>query len=98
HDVPDFPVDRAPSSKTDHDKVGPAALAGDDPFIMQAAGKGWLFAPDGMYDEPMPTDFEQTGSTVHNAMYDHKEWPARLRMHAQGNKLAPAAGHPGSQT
>ena len=27
--------------------AGPAALAGDDPFIMQADGKGWLFAPTG---------------------------------------------------
>ena len=26
---------------------GPAALSGDDPFIMQADGKGWLFAPKG---------------------------------------------------
>ena len=27
--------------------TGPAALRGDDPFIMQADGKGWLFAPSG---------------------------------------------------
>ena len=44
-DVPDFPVDRAPSARPDPDVGGPAAIAGDDPFIMQADGKGWLFAP-----------------------------------------------------
>ena len=29
------------------DAKGPAAIAGDDPFIMQADGRGWLFAPAG---------------------------------------------------
>ena len=46
-DVPDFVVDRAPGSRPDPELGGPAALAGDDPFIMQADGKGWLFAPEG---------------------------------------------------
>ena len=26
--------------------VGPAALRGDDPFVMQADGKGWLYVPE----------------------------------------------------
>ena len=96
-DVPDFPVDRAPSSKTDHDKVGPAALAGDDPFIMQADGKGWLFAPNGMNDGPMPTHFEPAESPVRNAIYDQQESPSRVLITSHGNQLAPAAGQPGSQ-
>jgi formate dehydrogenase major subunit len=44
-DVPDFVADRAPGSRPDPRVGGPAALAGDDPFIMQSDGKGWLFAP-----------------------------------------------------
>ena len=46
-DVPDFVLDRAPGSRPDPDLGGPDALAGDDPFIMQSDGKGWLFAPSG---------------------------------------------------
>ena len=30
-------------------RVGPAALAGDDPFVMQGDGKGWLYAPSGLH-------------------------------------------------
>ncbi|MBN9619357.1 MAG: molybdopterin-dependent oxidoreductase, partial [Actinobacteria bacterium] len=42
-DVPDFVVDRAPGSRPDPSLGGAAALAGDDPFVMQPDGKGWLF-------------------------------------------------------
>src|SRR6202034_4371633 len=38
-DVPDFVADRGPGSRPDPDVGGPDALAGDDPFIMQADGK-----------------------------------------------------------
>src|SRR5699024_5135172 len=57
-DVPDFPIDRAPAARSDQAYGGPAHLDGDDPFIMQADGKGWLFAPSGMVDGPMPTHYE----------------------------------------
>ena len=43
---------------------GPAGLAGDDPFVMQADGKGWLFAPKGMLDGPLPTHYEPQESPV----------------------------------
>ena len=36
---------------------GPQGLAGDDPFIMQSDGKGWLFAPKGMVDGPLPSPY-----------------------------------------
>ena len=57
-DVPDFVADRAPGSRPDPGLGGPAALAGDDAFIMQADGKGWLFAPKGMVDGPLPAHYE----------------------------------------
>src|SRR6185312_632435 len=57
-DVPDFVADRAPGSRPDPELGGAAALAGDDPFIMQADGKGWLFAPKGLLDGPLPTHYE----------------------------------------
>ena len=40
------------------------AIAGDDPFIMQADGKGWLFAPNGLLDGPLPTHYEPQESPV----------------------------------
>ena len=52
HDVPDFETTKPPSYRPPPDAVGPAALRGDDPFIMQADGKGWLFAPTGLHRRP----------------------------------------------
>src|SRR6185312_1692322 len=45
HDVPDFVIDRPPSFRPEPGTGGIAGLAGDDPFIMQPDGKGWLYAP-----------------------------------------------------
>ena len=54
-DVPDFQVDKPPSYRPPPGATGPDALAGDDPFIMQGDGKGWLFVPTGLIDGPLPT-------------------------------------------
>ena len=94
-DVPDFPVDRAPHSTPDPSLGGPAALAGDDPFIMQADGKGWLFAPNGLVDGPLPTHYEPAESPVHNALYTQQQSPARVLYARADNLDAPSAGHPG---
>lgn len=96
-DVPDFPVNRPPSTKSTHDTVGPDALAGDDPFIMQPDGKGWLFAPNGMHDGPLPTHFEPAESPVRNGLYQQQESPSRILITDHGNQLAPSAGQPGSE-
>ncbi|MBA2739976.1 MAG: molybdopterin-dependent oxidoreductase, partial [Nocardioidaceae bacterium] len=58
HDVPDFPLTKAPSYRPPKGASGPEGLAGDDPFIMQADGKGWLYAPSGLLDGPMPAHYE----------------------------------------
>ncbi|PCC54165.1 formate dehydrogenase [Brevibacterium aurantiacum] len=96
-DVPDFPIDRAPSARSDQAHGGPANLDGDDPFIMQADGKGWLFAPSGMVDGPMPTHYEPQESTVANPLYDQQSSPTRLVMRREDNLSAPGAGNPGSE-
>lgn len=96
-DVVDFPVDRAPSSKTEHGSQGPAALAGDDPFIMQSDGKGWLFAPSGVKDGPLPTHYEPAESQVANALYPQQESPSRLLISHENNQFGPAAGVPGGE-
>ena len=73
--MPDFVLDRAPGSRPDPDVGGPAALAGDDAFIMQSDGKGWLFAPRGMVDGPLPTHYEPQESPVANPLYPQQQSP-----------------------
>ena len=47
YDVPDFPVDKPPDYRAAATtRKGMDAISGDDPFIMMADGRGWLFAPD----------------------------------------------------
>jgi formate dehydrogenase major subunit len=94
-DVPDFPVDRAPNSRPDPALGGPAALAGDDAFIMQPDGKGWLFAPTGMLDGPLPTHYEPQESPVANALYPQQQSPTRIIFPRKDNLSAPSAGDPG---
>ncbi len=69
HDIPDFVPDRAPDFVPDEDATGPDALRGDDPFIMQADGKGWLYAPAGLEDGPLPTHYEPQDSPFGNALH-----------------------------
>src|SRR5207302_6940124 len=45
YDTPDFIVERPPSYRPSDDARGKETIAGDDPFIMQADGKGWIFVP-----------------------------------------------------
>ncbi|GBG37696.1 formate dehydrogenase subunit alpha [Mycobacterium montefiorense] len=96
HDVPDFVVDRAPNSHPDPALGGPAALAGDDAFIMQADGKGWLFAPTGVVDGPLPTHYEPQESPVANALYPQQQNPSRVIFPRKDNLSAPSAGDPGA--
>ena len=94
-DVPDFPADRAPHDRPDPALGGPAALAGDDPFIMQSDGKGWLFAPKGLVDGPLPTHYEPQESPVGNALYAQQQSPARMIYPREDNLGAPSFGAPG---
>ncbi|OIR43310.1 formate dehydrogenase [Corynebacterium sp. NML120713] len=94
-DVVDFPVNRAPGFKPERDAVGPAALAGDDAFIMQTDGKAWLFAPTGMVDGPMPTHYEPQESPFANPLYKQQQSPSRIVMRGEDNLSAPNFGEPG---
>ncbi len=77
YDVPDFEKTKPPDYRPAEDAVGVAALRGDDPFIMQADGKGWLFAPKGVLDGPLPTHYEPHESPIRNALYPQQGNPAR---------------------
>src|SRR4051812_9081404 len=77
HDVPDFEKTKPPDHVPPPDAVGPAALRGDDPFIMQADGKAWLFAPSGLADGPLPTHYEPHESPFRNGFYAQQGNPTR---------------------
>ena len=97
HDVPDFVPDRAPSYRPPEDATGPDALRGDDPFIMQADGKGWLYAPAGLEDGPLPTHYEPQDSPVRNALYpEQQRSPVRQLTSREGNRYHPSGDEPGS--
>ncbi|MBW0009135.1 MAG: molybdopterin-dependent oxidoreductase [Pseudonocardiales bacterium] len=73
-DVPDFPPDKPPDYIPPPGAKAGAALAGDDPFIMQTDGKAWLFAPVGLVDGPLPTHYEPVETPHRNLL--HPEQPA----------------------
>ena len=74
-DRPDFIPDLAPDFRPDDDAVGVEALAGDDPFVVQADGKGWLWAPAGLLDGPLPTHYEPHESPVDNPLHGQQDNP-----------------------
>ncbi|EXU65102.1 formate dehydrogenase [Streptomyces sp. PRh5] len=98
HDIPDFIPDRAPSYRPPEDARGPDALSGVDPFIMQADGKGWLYAPAGLVDGPMPTHYEPQDSPVRNPLYPEQQRnPVREVISDEHNAFHPSGGEPGSE-
>ncbi|MDQ1418165.1 MAG: formate dehydrogenase major subunit [Acidimicrobiaceae bacterium] len=93
HDVADFVPDKAPDYRPPEGATGPEALAGDDPFIMQADGKAWLFSPAGLADGPLPTHYEPQESPIANLLYSQQRNPAReLIAPADGNNLFHPSG------
>lgn len=97
HDEPDFVADRPPDYKPPREATGPDALAGDDPFIMQADGKAWLFVPSGLTDGPLPAHYEPQESPFTNPLYGQQRNPVRylLRPHPD-NLYAPSGESPGA--
>jgi formate dehydrogenase major subunit len=97
HDVPDFQVTKAPSYRPEPGASGPDGLSGDDPFIMQSDGKGWLYAPSGLLDGPLPAHYEPHESPVRNAVYTQQSNPTRDVFPRKENLSNPSAPEPGSE-
>ncbi len=76
-DVPDFDEHRPPHYTPAPGARAADATGGDQPFIMQADGVGWLFAPAGLVDGPLPAHYEPRESPVANALYAQQSNPAR---------------------
>ncbi|MFG2052384.1 molybdopterin dinucleotide binding domain-containing protein, partial [Micromonospora sp. NPDC048930] len=77
YDVPDFEKKKPPTYRPPEGTTGVAGLAGDDPFIMQGDGKGWLYVPSGLQDGPMPTHYEPAESPIRNPLYGQQANPTR---------------------
>jgi formate dehydrogenase major subunit len=95
-DVPDFVPDKAPSYRPEPGAAGAEGLAGDDPFVMQADGKGWLFAPSGLRDGPMPVHYEPQESPVRNPMFKQQANPVRGLYKRKENLQNPSGDEPGT--
>ena len=95
HDVPDFVADKDPGYRPPPGANGPNGLAGDDPFIMQADGKGWLFAPTGLMDGPLPVHYEPQESPVVNPLHDQQSNPTRQLFRRRDNLQNPSADEKG---
>jgi formate dehydrogenase major subunit len=90
YDVPDFEKTKPPSYRPPEGASGVAAIAGDDAFIMQGDGKGWLYAPSGLIDGPMPTHYEPVESMVRNPLYTQQASPTRKMYERSDNLLNPS--------
>jgi formate dehydrogenase major subunit len=90
-DVPDFPATKPPVYKAPPGSTGMDFIDGDSPFIMHSDGKGWLFAPGGIKDGPLPTHYEPVESPVDNPLYSQRTNPAAEVADAPMNEVAPPA-------
>ena len=68
-DVPDFEIDKSPDYRPPNGSTGMAAIGGHNPFIMKSDGLGWLFAPTGLKDGPLPVHYEPIEAPVENLLY-----------------------------
>jgi formate dehydrogenase major subunit len=85
YDNPDFIKERAPWYRSGPDAKGLDTIDGDHPFVMQADGKSWLYAPNGLNDGPLPTHYEPQESVVKNRLYGQQCNPARMEWRRRGN-------------
>jgi formate dehydrogenase major subunit len=74
-DAPDFEPDKPPHYRPSKEARGLAAIAGNSPFMMKPDGKGWLFAPTGVKDGPLPTHYEPIESPFRNLLYSQQANP-----------------------
>ena len=89
-DVPDFPLTKSPTAPAKPEGLGLEFHDGASPFIMKGDGKGWLFAPSGLVDGPLPAHYEPYESPVPNLVYPARSSnPAAKVFSVAGNPYAP---------
>jgi formate dehydrogenase major subunit len=97
HDVADFVAGRPPSYRPAEGATGVDAISGIDPFILQADGKAWLFAPAGVLDGPLPSHYEPQESPFTNPLYRQQRNPLREIIRHRQNPLQPSGDEPGAE-
>jgi len=91
-DDPDFESEKPPE-----DASGMDAIAGTNPFIIHPDGLGWIWAPSGLVDGPLPTHYEPQESPVSNRLYSQRANPTRQVYDRADNPYNPSDGDPGSE-
>jgi formate dehydrogenase major subunit len=71
------------------DATGLAALTGREPFIVHPDGLGWLYAPSGVIDGPLPTHYEPQESPFENPLYTQQWNPTRQLYDLDQNRYNP---------
>ena len=79
-DVPDFEATKPPDYEPAPDAKGDDAIPGDGPFIVNGDGLGWLFAPVGLMDGPLPVHYEPVESPVPNLLYEGIQYDPAARL------------------
>jgi len=95
-DDPDFPPDRPPDYVPPRNAKGMEAIRGQAPFIMHPDGLGWIYAPAGLVDGPLPTHYEPHESPFDNPLYDVNANPTRQRLRDEANPYHPSGSAPGA--
>ena len=96
-DDPDFPPDRDPSYVPPRNAKGMEAIRGHAPFIVHPDGLGWIYAPSGLVDGPLPTHYEPHESPVDNPLYDVNANPTRQRIRDDANPYHRSGSAPGAE-
>jgi formate dehydrogenase major subunit len=63
---------------------------------MQVDGRGWLFAPSGLKDGPLPAHYEPKESPLGNAVYKQDLNPVSQEYDREGNRYHPRVDDPAS--
>jgi formate dehydrogenase major subunit len=96
-DDPDFPPDKAPDYVPEgDDATGMDAIRGSTPFIAHPDGLGWLYAPSGLVDGPLPAHYEPHESPVANPVYGQDKDPARQLFDRPENPYHRSGREPGA--
>ena len=96
-DSPDFPPTKAPDFEPDDDAKAMDAISGDKPFLLHPDGRGWLYAPSGLVDGPLPAHYEPQESPFANSLYAQQQNPTRQVFDRPENPYNPSNGARGSE-
>jgi formate dehydrogenase major subunit len=96
-DAPDFEPDKAPDYEPPEGAKGMEAIKGSSPFILHPDGLGWLYAPQGLVDGPLPTHYEPHESPLANLLYAQRSSPTSQVFQRAENPYNPADVQPGAE-